>query len=368
MDLGVDHGQVDLADAEQRVAEGENIRPVDVGDGAGGDRAHVAAHQLDADRRAGLDVTGRRRSPVTPAARLQRDETGRAKGLGQLAHGAGREAGDGERHRGAQQARLAVRGSGADRRQAEAARQRVGRPESAVVLRERAVAAHRRNAKRLLAARLTAWLAFPLTVVGSAFGEVFAPHATRAPPLGQHRLDRRDAAEWLLGKAPGVGDRTDQLAVDVDRASAHAGDDAAELDARILGADEDDVLLGQEVVHHGDHPHLERLGFGPLEDRQRLSDHPRLDLGERHDGRRRSGGHHGPQPHPFPAGRRCGNRKREREQPKKQAQPGAMHETQRVEGRSGPVNAMAVFSGKTGPRMSHNGPQNPRVGGNLVPS
>ncbi len=34
--------------------------------------------------------------------------------------------------------------------------------------------------------------------------------------------------------------------------------------------------------------------------------------------------------------------------PKKQAQPGAFHETLRVEGRSGRVNAMPVFSGKTG--------------------
>ena len=59
------------------------------------------------------------------------------------------------------------------------------------------------------------------------------------------------------------------------------------------------------------HPHPEALGtfvYG-------LPDHPRLDLGERHDGRWRSGGNHGSQPDPFRVGRRGSNRKGEREQP-----------------------------------------------------
>jgi hypothetical protein len=70
VDRGVDHRQVDLADAEQRVAEGEHAAAVHVGDGAGRDGAHVAAHQLDADRGPGRDVAGGRRARLAAAARL----------------------------------------------------------------------------------------------------------------------------------------------------------------------------------------------------------------------------------------------------------------------------------------------------------
>ena len=81
VDLRVDEGQVDLADAEQRVAEREHAAPVDVGDGAGRDGAHVTAHQLDADRRSRRDVARRRRTQLAPAARLQRHQPGRRAGL-----------------------------------------------------------------------------------------------------------------------------------------------------------------------------------------------------------------------------------------------------------------------------------------------
>src|SRR4029079_16895217 len=79
-----------------------------------------------------------------------------------------------------------------------------------------------------------------------AVGEDFLARAARTRALGQHRLDRRDAAQRLLREAPRVGDRADQLAFDVDGAAAHAGDDAAVLDARILGANQDYVLLPPE--------------------------------------------------------------------------------------------------------------------------
>ena len=115
---GVDHRQVDLADAEQRVAERQHAAAVDVGDGAGRDRAHVAAHQLDADRRARLDVARGRRTRLAAAARLQRHQARRrAAASASSATVRAREAGDRQRHRRAQQARLA----GRDRRRGRAA-------------------------------------------------------------------------------------------------------------------------------------------------------------------------------------------------------------------------------------------------------
>src|SRR5204863_3839720 len=80
-----------------------------------------------------------------------------------------------------------------------------------------------------------------------ALREHFLARSARALPLGQHALDRRDAAERLLREAPGVSDRADQLAVDVDRAAAHAGADAAVLDAGIPGAHQAHAPRRQEV-------------------------------------------------------------------------------------------------------------------------
>ena len=125
VDLGVDHRQVDLADAEQRVAERQHAAAVDVGDGAGRDRAHVAAHQLDADRRARA-----RRGPRPAVPACGRRPPAAAPGpsarscVAQLGDRARREARDRQRHRRAQQARLAGRDRRRGRRQAQPARQR----------------------------------------------------------------------------------------------------------------------------------------------------------------------------------------------------------------------------------------------------
>ena len=277
--------------------------PFDVGDGAGGDGAHVAAHQLDADRRAGLDVAGGRRpglrpppacSGTRPVGRSSSASSATVRGVKPRPTAAPTRA----CRRGSPLA-----GAGADGRQAQPARQRVGRPDAACAsasaprMRRRDAQPPRRPGASLLRRPPSA--------------KHLVRHAARAAPLGQHRLDRRDAAERLLGEAPGVGDRAHQLAVDVDRAAAHAGDDAGELDARILGADQDDVLLGQEVPHHRDDPDLERLRLGALEDGERLADHPRLHVGERHDGRRRARRHDGAQPDPL-GGRRGGRGERAR--------------------------------------------------------
>jgi hypothetical protein len=61
----------------------------------------------------------------------------------------------------------------------------------------------------------------------------------------------------------------------------------AKLDARVLGADEDDVLLGQELPEHGDDADLERLGLRAAKDGQRLARHAGAHVGELEDRRRR---------------------------------------------------------------------------------
>jgi hypothetical protein len=88
VNLGVDQRQVDLADAEQRVAEAEHAAAVDVRDGPGRDGAHVAAHQLDADRRARLDAARGRRTRLAAAARLHRHQARRRQLARQLGDGA----------------------------------------------------------------------------------------------------------------------------------------------------------------------------------------------------------------------------------------------------------------------------------------
>ena len=213
-----------------------------------------------------------------------------------------------QRHRRAQQARLAGRHRRRGGRQAEPARQRRG-----------SVATRRQRRVRYVAAAVDE----PAAPAGRgdvgrrpAFGEDLLARAARPRALGEHGLDRRHAAERLLGEAPRVGDGAHQLAVDVDRAAAHAGDDSAVLDARVLGADQDDVLLGQEVSHHRDDADLERLRLAALEHGQRLADHAGLHGGKRHDRGGRAGGHDGAQARAAAAGgdRRCPRRPCEQKQ------------------------------------------------------
>ena len=81
----------------------------------------------------------------------------------------------------------------------------------------------------------------------------------------EHQLDRGDAADRVGREhAEAQGDRAHQLAVDVDRAAAHAaGDVGADCLAAHLG--EDDVLLRPPgVLPQADDFHRHRLGFVPV--------------------------------------------------------------------------------------------------------
>ena len=63
----------------------------------------------------------------------------------------------------------------------------------------------------------------------------------------EHVRDRREPAERILVESPAVGQRADQLALDEDRAAAHATDDAAVQQARVVRLEQHCVLPGQVV-------------------------------------------------------------------------------------------------------------------------
>ena len=75
----------------------------------------------------------------------------------------------------------------------------------------------------------------------------------------EHALDRRDPADRVLRERPAVGERADELFVDVDRAPAHAGDDSGLLESPPVDAREDQVLLRGVALEHADDLDVEPL-------------------------------------------------------------------------------------------------------------
>src|SRR6185503_20706560 len=63
-----------------------------------------------------------------------------------------------------------------------------------------------------------------------------------------HRLDGGDAGDGFLGEGPGEGDGAEELAVDVDGAAAHAGNDAGVFETAAGESGEDVADVGGEVV------------------------------------------------------------------------------------------------------------------------
>ena len=115
------------------------------------------------------------------------------------------------------------------------------------------------------------------------------------PSQWRFRLDRS-----RLGRAPlrSVGQIeldpfssvADQAPVDVDRAAAHAGDDAGLGQRPAFEPRQDQIALRRlDVLQHAEDVDLEVLHLGALEDRAARADHPRLDFLDRHQaGRRRA--------------------------------------------------------------------------------
>ena len=79
-----------------------------------------------------------------------------------------------------------------------------------------------------------------------------------------HLAERRDAGDRLLAEGPGVGDGAEQLAVDVDRAAAHAGDDAGLVQVQAGQPAQDQVAAGAGVLQDAEHLGVERLDLGAL--------------------------------------------------------------------------------------------------------
>ena len=88
-------------------------------------------------------------------------------------------------------------------------------------------------------------------------------------------MDRRNTGQWIILKRPTIRERANEFAVDVDRASAHAGDDLVLLQVRAAHADENHVLFGQRIVQDADDLDLEALRLGPFEHRQAIAFHAR---------------------------------------------------------------------------------------------
>jgi hypothetical protein len=79
--------------------------------------------------------------------------------------------------------------------------------------------------------------------------------------LVEHALDRRDAGDRLRAEDPAVGVGADHLAVQVDRAAAHARDDVRRVEARVVRRlDQDEILVGPEVLQDADDLDVELLG------------------------------------------------------------------------------------------------------------
>ena len=75
----------------------------------------------------------------------------------------------------------------------------------------------------------------------------------------EHALDRSDSADRVLGEGPSIGKGSDELALHVDRAPAHARDDAGLLQPDAAHAGEDQVLARREFSQEAQDLDIEAL-------------------------------------------------------------------------------------------------------------
>jgi hypothetical protein len=109
------------------------------------------------------------------------------------------------------------------------------------------------------------------------------PWIDRTGDLGKHVLDRGDACDRLLTERPAVGIGADHLAIDVDRAAAHPPDRDRLLEDRVLGPDQDEILVRAELVQHVDDLDLEALRRHAAEHGHAVATHAGPDLRDRQD-------------------------------------------------------------------------------------
>src|SRR5690606_2946805 len=77
--------------------------------------------------------------------------------------------------------------------------------------------------------------------------------------------------------------RADDLAVNVDGAATHAGDDAVLLDAGALDESEDHRTSGESALFDAQDFYFVSVEFESMDDAERFALHPRLPCGKRHD-------------------------------------------------------------------------------------
>jgi hypothetical protein len=101
----------------------------------------------------------------------------------------------------------------------------------------------------------------------------------------QHRRGRRDSADRLLGEFPdAIRDGAHQLAVNVDRAAAHAGHDAGVFHLLAMQARQDHVgLRTRHIAQHAQNFHFHRLRRYAFEDGVGYAVHAGFDLVLGHD-------------------------------------------------------------------------------------
>ena len=258
------------------MAEGVDAFAVDVRDGAGGAHGKIAAKQRHAHRVARRQRSRRRRRRGLPRPCRRRDRhTGKSRQ--QPFHGAVGEPAHGERHRDGPQ--VGHRGAG-----------EAGASEHLQQVGVRG-AEGRRRGQRLAPERQQ---------LGRRHGAIEGdgdrpgrPRDGEARGVG-HLGDRRDAGDRLLRKlAELIRNRADQLAVDVDGAAAHAGDDPRLRQGAALETRQDQVALGRDdALQRADDVDPELLDPVALEDRAPDADHAGFHVGHGHQ--RVAGGDAGP--------------------------------------------------------------------------
>src|SRR5262249_18447859 len=100
----------------------------------------------------------------------------------------------------------------------------------------------------------------------------------------EHIFDRSNSGDRLFSKyTEPISQRSDQLAVYVNRAAAHPGNDTCELGLLAAQPDQDQVFVRSDrVLHYGEHFALELLDLCSLKDSVNDSDLAGLDLRQWH--------------------------------------------------------------------------------------
>jgi len=95
----------------------------------------------------------------------------------------------------------------------------------------------------------------------------------------EHLGDRRDPRDGLLAEGEGIRHGAHELAVDEDRAAAHARDDAGLSQGPAFQPGQDHALLRADgVVEHAQDPNVELVDPGPFEDRSTGALHSGADV------------------------------------------------------------------------------------------